>query len=78
VLVVDDHRDTREMMELTLADEGLRVRRSRRPSALEAYASNPCDVALIDISMPGEDGYSCLQGLRGQAAQLGGRSPRSR
>jgi PAS domain S-box-containing protein len=72
VLVVDDHRDTREMMELTLADERLCVKTAASSdAALEAYVSQRCDVALIDISMPGQDGYACLRELRAQAERLG-------
>jgi PAS domain S-box-containing protein len=71
VLVVEDHRDTREMMELVLSQEGLRV--TTAPStedAVAAYGAAPCDVALVDISMPEVDGYACLRQLQEQATAL--------
>jgi CheY-like chemotaxis protein len=69
VLVVDDHPDTRDMMKLILCDRGVQVTTAgSADEAVAAYLASPCDVALIDISMPGEDGYACLRQLQAAAA----------
>lgn len=71
VLVVDDHQDTRDMMELMLGGRGVRVvTAASTADAVTAFRRTPCDIALIDISMPGEDGYTCLRRLRETARQL--------
>jgi signal transduction histidine kinase/CheY-like chemotaxis protein len=65
VLVVDDDPSAREMVTVTLEHCGARV--SAAGSAAEARmttALTACDVMLIDIAMPGEDGYALIRDLR--------------
>jgi signal transduction histidine kinase/ActR/RegA family two-component response regulator len=65
VLVVDDDLSAREMVTVTLEHCGAQV--SSAGSAAEARmttAITACDVMLIDIAMPGEDGYSLIRDLR--------------
>jgi two-component system, OmpR family, response regulator len=65
ILVVDDHREIRDLLAKYLAKHGLRVSvaesalRARR--ALEASA---IDLVVLDVMMPGEDGLSLCRHLR--------------
>jgi PAS domain S-box-containing protein len=65
VLVVDDSEDTAEMMTALLEMDGhdLQVAHSG-PAALETAATFRPDVVLLDIGLPGLDGYQVAQRLR--------------
>ena len=65
VLIVDDDLSAREMATVTLEQCGARV--SSAGSAAEARiaaALGAWDVLLVDIAMPGEDGYALIRDLR--------------
>jgi PAS domain S-box-containing protein len=65
LLVVDDEPDVRELMALVLEHEGAIV--STAASVQEALAvieSNPPDVFISDIAMPGENGYVLIEKVR--------------
>ncbi|MDP2270299.1 MAG: ATP-binding protein [Archangium sp.] len=65
VLVVEDQRDTREMIAVTLERFGAQVITSATvKEAREAVALDVPDLIVSDIAMPGEDGYSFLRMLR--------------
>ncbi len=65
VLVVDDNADAREALRLLLEDEGHEVESAGDgPSALESAASSPPEVVLLDIGLPGMDGYEVARMLR--------------
>lgn len=65
ILVVDDNEDTAEMMSLLLGMEGHDVEVAHTgPSALEAAAAHRPDVIVLDIGLPGLDGYQVAQRLR--------------
>ena len=69
-LVVDDDPSAREMAAATLQYCGANV--ATASSAAEARATltrTNCDVLLIDIAMPGEDGYGLIRDLRGSGVQ---------
>jgi CheY-like chemotaxis protein len=60
VLVVEDHDDSRDMLEQALAHVGALVVAS--PSADEAVAHlGEVDVVVTDIAMPGHDGFWLLR-----------------
>lgn len=63
VLVVDDSHAVLDSLQLQLGDIGLTVNTaSDGESCLRAIASDPPDIVLLDIIMPGIDGYeTCLQ-----------------
>jgi len=65
VLVVDDSEDTAETMGtlLEMAGHTIQVAHSG-PAALEAAAAFRPDVVLLDIGLPGLDGYQVAQRLR--------------
>jgi CheY-like chemotaxis protein len=59
VLVVEDHDDSRDMLEQALAHVGALVVAS--PSADEALAHlGEVDIVVTDIAMPGHDGFWLL------------------
>lgn len=65
VLLVDDDRDTLELMTTALATKNARVTAVGSASeALEAIKLARPDVIVSDIAMPGVDGYQLLQKVR--------------
>jgi two-component system CheB/CheR fusion protein len=65
VLVVDDNRDAAESLALLLQAVGHEVRTCHDgPSALEAAAEFGPDTVLLDIGLPGMDGYEVARRLR--------------
>jgi CheY-like chemotaxis protein len=65
ILIVDDNTDSREMLaeliktwghSTTLAADG--------PSALEALAARQIDIVLLDIGLPGMNGYEVAERIR--------------
>jgi signal transduction histidine kinase/ActR/RegA family two-component response regulator len=65
VLVVDDDAGAREMVTAVLEHCGAVVEAAA--SAAEArsvLARNECDVLLVDLAMPGEDGYAFIRQMR--------------
>jgi signal transduction histidine kinase/CheY-like chemotaxis protein len=67
VLVVDDDVSAREIATVTLEHCGARVTTADSAAqAREALVRGACDVLLVDIAMPHEDGYSFVGQLRAQ------------
>lgn len=65
ILVIDDDRDSREMMVVALEAEGAEVVSVETvQSAFEALSGWKPDFIVSDIRMPDADGYGFLQGLR--------------
>jgi two-component system CheB/CheR fusion protein len=65
VLVVDDYRDTADTMAMLLRMWGHDVRvATDGPAALEVAGSYLPDVVLLDIGLPGMDGYEVARRLR--------------
>jgi two-component system, OmpR family, response regulator len=65
ILVVDDHREIRDLLARYLAKHGLRV--SAAESAARArriLETSAIDLVVLDIMMPGEDGLSLCRHLR--------------
>jgi CheY-like chemotaxis protein len=66
VLVVEDNQDARETLRMMLEIEGHRVYEAEDgPSGVEAARAVRPDVALIDIGLPGFDGYEVARRVRG-------------
>jgi phosphoserine phosphatase RsbU/P len=66
VLVVDDERTNLRLLSTALLHEGHLVdAASDGPSALDAAARNTPDLVLLDIMMPGMDGFEVMERLRG-------------
>jgi CheY-like chemotaxis protein len=65
ILLVEDHADVREMLQAALEIEGHTVRAvADGASALAAATTEQPDVAIIDIGLPGIDGYELASALR--------------
>jgi CheY-like chemotaxis protein len=65
VLVVDDNRDAADSLGMVLRMLGAHVDVvSDGPSALEAFDAKAPEVVLLDIGMPGMDGYEVARGIR--------------
>ena len=64
VLVVDDDARLREYMRVNLEIEGYTVRESETADqALDAIANEAPDLVLLDVVMPGVDGWQLLRQL---------------
>jgi class 3 adenylate cyclase len=69
VLVVDDHKDNREILYHHLILEGHSVKTaSNGQEALEMVAREPFDLILLDIMMPVLNGYEVLERLKANPA----------
>ena len=69
VLVVDDQAPNRRLLEAVLEPRGYRVVSAESGErALELLAEDPPDVVLLDIVMPGMDGYEVCRRIRDDQA----------
>jgi putative two-component system response regulator len=69
VLVVDDEEANRRVLQAMLAAEGHRVATAADgPRALEAAAAEPPDLVLLDVMMPGMDGFEVAARLKAAEA----------
>jgi CheY-like chemotaxis protein/two-component sensor histidine kinase len=65
VLIVEDNDDAREMLRVLLTHEGHEVHEAvDGPSGLEAALTLRPDVALLDVGLPGLDGYALARAIR--------------
>ena len=65
ILVVDDHREIRDLLARYLARCGLRVSVAESAAkARRALETSAIDLVVLDIMMPGEDGLSLCRHLR--------------
>jgi DNA-binding response OmpR family regulator len=71
VLVCDDDDGIRGMLLAFLDGEGFEVTGvSDGPSCLAAVVADPPDIVVLDVMMPGMDGYQVLEALRRDHAEL--------
>jgi two-component system response regulator MtrA len=65
LLIVEDDPSLREVIRLGLEGEGFRVAAAEDgPSALLAFASQCPDLVLLDVMLPGLDGFAVCRELR--------------
>jgi signal transduction histidine kinase len=70
VLVVDDSEDNRLLIDLILRADGADPRFAiDGGDGIEKALSTPCDIILMDIQMPGIDGYTATRNLRQRGFQ---------
>ena len=71
MLVVEDHDDSREMLELSLEYAGALVTAaSSARRALEISATARPDIVVTDLAMPGEDGVWLAEQIRARGARM--------
>lgn len=65
ILVVDDHREIRELLAKYLARNGLRVTTASNGADMrQQVRTGSFDLVVLDIMMPGEDGLTLCRQLR--------------
>lgn len=65
VLIVDDNAEIREVLTLLLSGEGFAVKEAASGSeAINLAAREAFDLVILDVMMPGLDGYRTCQSLR--------------
>lgn len=72
VHVVEDETDLRDEIVEALSEAGFKV--EGFPGSRELYASllrSPCDIAILDVGLPGEDGFSIAAHLHRLDAAIG-------
>jgi DNA-binding NtrC family response regulator len=71
ILIVDDDEDITELLQRTLKRAGYSVTSYNSPSkALKDFRANMFDLALLDIRMPGMNGFELLKGIKKLDANL--------
>jgi CheY-like chemotaxis protein/two-component sensor histidine kinase len=66
IVLVEDNADIRESLRALLELSGHAVREAEDgPRGIEVVRARPPDVALVDIGLPGVDGYEVARSLRG-------------
>ena len=66
VMVIEDHPDQRELLEIVLQKEGYRVvPAANGVEALAKLEREPAEVILSDVMMPKMDGFELMRKLRG-------------
>jgi DNA-binding response OmpR family regulator len=69
ILVVEDDERIRSSMRLALEGEGYDIdEASSGEEALDRFSAHAPDVALIDLMLPGMDGFECSRAIRRQSA----------
>ena len=69
ILVVDDHREIRDLLAKYLARHGFRVSAAENAArARRLLEASAIDLVVLDIMMPGEDGLSLCRHLRATTA----------
>ena len=65
ILLVEDDERIRMSMRLALEDEGYEIREAgTAEEALTGFHDAPSDVVLIDLMLPGMDGFDCCRAIR--------------
>lgn len=69
ILIVDDERHNRELLEVMLRPEGfLFMSAASGEEALAMVARQPPDIILLDVMMPGTDGYEVARRIKADPA----------
>lgn len=68
ILVVDDQNEICEVVQDYLVGEGYRVSTANDGTAMRrVIAQNTVDLVILDLMLPGEDGLTLAQALRGES-----------
>ena len=65
ILVVDDETRLRDLLRIVLENRGYAVDEAENGmQALDVFTDNPADMVILDVMMPGMDGFECCRKLR--------------
>lgn len=65
ILIIDDDIEILDMLELILAREDYTVLRAQKgEDAMAVFQSNPIDLVITDMSMPGMGGMEVLKAVK--------------
>ena len=68
ILIVDDHREIRDLVSRALAKDGFRVSSAGDGKAMRAVMADArIDLVLLDLMLPGEDGFTLCRALRAES-----------
>ena len=68
ILIVDDHREIRDLVSRALTKDGFRVSTAADGRAMrKALADSRIDLILLDLMLPGEDGLSLCRAVRAES-----------
>ena len=68
ILIVDDHREIRDLVSRALTKDGFRVSSAADGRAMrKVLADGRIDLILLDLMLPGEDGLSLCRALRAES-----------
>jgi two-component system, OmpR family, response regulator len=68
ILIVDDHREIRDLVSRALTKEGFRVSVAADGRAMrKVLADSRIDLILLDLMLPGEDGLSLCRSVRAES-----------
>jgi two-component system OmpR family response regulator len=68
ILIVDDHREIRDLVSRALTKEGFRVSTAGDGRAMrKVLADRRIDLVLLDLMLPGEDGLSLCRAIRAES-----------
>src|ERR1700694_3844579 len=69
ILLVEDDERIRASMRLALEDEGWAVEEAgSAEDGIDHFVTHPSDMVLIDLMLPGLDGFECCRQLRRSSA----------
>lgn len=69
ILIAEDYDDNRELMRLLLAGANYDVREARNGrECLELAREDPPDLIMVDLSMPGLDGWEVFRELQANSS----------
>ena len=67
--IVEDDAAVRESLKLLLEANGFKVETFASGDDLYACANDGCDCLILDVNLPGDDGFEVLAKLRGRGRQ---------
>ena len=69
ILIVDDERSSRQLLDLMLRSDGFLIEMAEGgEEALAMIAAQPPDLVLLDVMMPRMDGYQVAAAIRANPA----------
>ena len=69
ILIAEDYDDNRELLQLLLAGANYDVREARNgQECLDLARANPPDLIMVDLSMPGLDGWEVFKELKANSS----------